>query len=68
VRDLVERCCDDARAIVEGLVRFLDRRPGAKPEDRDRRTGEVLARTIASVASVLRRLPRATTESAARTH
>jgi glutamate/tyrosine decarboxylase-like PLP-dependent enzyme len=34
--------------INQGLVRFLDRKPGATPEDHDRRTDQVIAAIVAS--------------------
>jgi len=34
--------------INQGLVRFLDPRPGASPEDHDRRTDEVIAAIVAT--------------------
>lgn len=61
LESLVDRCCDFARAIVDGigalpgaevlwrpqlnqgLLRFLDRRPGATAADHDRRTDAVIA-------------------------
>jgi glutamate/tyrosine decarboxylase-like PLP-dependent enzyme len=34
--------------INQGLVRFLDSKPGASEEDHDRRTDEVIARILAA--------------------
>ncbi len=60
VQDLVDRCCQHARSLVngigslpgaevlweptinQGLVRFLDARPGATEADHDRKTDEVI--------------------------
>jgi len=66
IAEMVDRCCEHARTLVEGigrldaaevlwqprinqgLVRFLDPRPGAREEDHDRFTDIVIQRVLES--------------------
>ena len=66
IADMIDRCCEHARTLVEGigrldgaevlwqprinqgLVRFLDPRPGASEEDHDRFTDAIIQRVLDS--------------------